>query len=426
MKGSITMNVKEVNRIAILEKVMKREIKQNRGASLLGISVRQIRRLVKKYRKDGAVGIIHKLRGVPSNHRGDPDILDTALMTIIKKYHDFSVTFAHEKLVELHNFPYSRETLRGAMIVANIWKPTRQSVPIVHTLRDRRPSEGELVQIDGSPHLWFEARGPSCTLLVYIDDATGKLLWLEFVVSETTNAYFLATRHYLEHHGKPLAFYSDKHGVFRVNTTKAGTAATDDSNGLTQFGIALKELAIKPIFANSPQAKGRVEKVNQTLQDRLVKELRLLDINTLTECNRFLPAFIEAFNQRFAVIPKSSINLHRPLTPQDSLGDILVQKHTRRLSKQLTLSYENQIYQIMTDRPTYAMRHATVIVQEDATGVVSIWYHQTNLNYRIIEKNPPSEIVDSKHINIVVNQTKERVWGKPSPTHPWKQAYLYW
>jgi len=312
------------------------------------------------------------------------------------------------------------------MMAAGLWKPTRQPTPIIHALRDRRASEGELVQVDGSPHPWFENRAPSCTLLVYIDDATGKLLHLAFAPSETTNAYFAATQMYLVTHGKPLAFYVDRHGVFRVNTTRALTARVEDSNGKTQFGRAMDELGIELIFANSPQAKGRVEKVNQTLQDRLVKELRLNGINTMEEGNRFLPTFIAAFNRKFAVVPRSSINLHRPLAPHDRLEDILVQEHRRRLSKQLTLSYGNRIYQIQTDRPTYAMRHAAVTVQEDAKGVISIRYHGTPLAHRIIERNPKSEIVDSKHVNMVVDRMKEQVYAKPPATHPWRQPQLYW
>ena len=423
---NLHMSVKEVNRISILDQLKRKAMKQKKAAHILGISVRQVRRLLRAYRRDGVKALVHKLRGIPSNNQADPAVLDAALTVIKTRYTDFSVTLAHEKLTERHGFPYSRETLRSAMMAVGLWTPKRKPNPVIHELRSRRASEGELVQVDGSPHHWFEDRGPSCTLLVYIDDATGKLLHLSFAKSETTNAYFVATREYLTNNGKPLAFYLDRHGVFRVNTTKALSARVEDSNGKTQFGRAMDELGIELIFANSPQAKGRVEKVNQTLQDRLVKELRLQGINTMEEGNRFLPTFINAFNRRFAVVPKSPVNLHRPLASQDILEDILVQKHIRRLSKQLTLSYESRIYQITTDRPTYAMRHAPVVVQEDAQGAVTIRYHETVLSYRIIERNPKSEIVDSKHINMAVDLVKERVWLKPSPTHPWKQPQLYW
>src|SRR3989304_4629443 len=246
----ITMSIKEINRVNILDRVKQKTMKQKKAAEILGISVRQVRRLVKTYRREGTVGLTHKLRGIPSNNKADARILDAAITTIKDRYHDFSVTLAHEKLTEFHHFPYSRETLRGTMMTSGLWKPVRHPTPVIHKLRERRASEGELVQLDGSPHDWFETRGPHCTLLVYIDDATGKLLHLLFVPSETTNAYFLATGGYLRIHGKPLAFYLDRHGVFRVNTTHALTARVEDSNGLTQFGRAMEKLNIKLIYAN--------------------------------------------------------------------------------------------------------------------------------------------------------------------------------
>ncbi|MBU2459686.1 ISNCY family transposase [Patescibacteria group bacterium] len=304
------MSVKEVNRVSILDQLKRKAMKQKKAAHVLGISVRQIRRLLKTYRREGTRGLVHKLRGIPSNNQAEAVILDRAIATVRERYHDFSVTLAHEKLTDHHGFPYSRETLRHAMMTVGLWTSTRQPIPVIHDLRDRRAAEGELVQVDGSPHAWFENRGPSCTLLVYIDDATGKLLHLAFAKSETTNAYFAATKEYLKKRGKPLALYVDRHGVFRVNATKALTARVEDSNGRTQFGRAMEELGIELIFANSPQAKGRVEKANQTLQDRLVKELRLQGIKSMEEGNRFLPKFIEEFNQKFSVVPKSPVNLH--------------------------------------------------------------------------------------------------------------------
>lgn len=265
MKGIIAMSTKEASRISVLEKLKTKHLKQGKAAQILGISVRQVRRLLGRYRRGGVAALTHHLRGIPSNNQADPKVLDAAIATIKDRYHDFTVTLSHEKLVARHAFPYSRETLRGAMMTVGIWTPKRQPAPVIHEMRERRASEGELVQADGSPHTWFEDRGPTCTLLVYIDDATSKLFHLELVESETTNAYFAATKRYLQHHGKPLALYVDRHGVFRVNTTKALSARVEDSNGLTQFGRAMEELGIKLIFAHSPQAKGRVERVNQTL-----------------------------------------------------------------------------------------------------------------------------------------------------------------
>lgn len=427
MKEIIAMSNKEANRISVLEKLKTKEMKQKAAARILGLSVRQIRRLVKRFRKDGVAGITHQLRGVPGNRQVNTTVLDAAMVTIKKRYPDFSVTLAHEKLAHHHGFPYSRETLRCALIRADLWHSTRQSAPIIHLMRERRASEGELVQLDGSAHAWFEDRGEACTLLVYIDDATGKLLHLEFVESETTRAYFGATRRYLERHGKPLAFYNDRHGVFRVNTTKALSSRVEDSNGLTQFGRAMEELGITLLFAHSPQAKGRVERVNQTLQDRLVKELRLQGLSSIAEANRFLPAFMEEFNQQFAVLPKSPVNAHRPVGTKDDLDAILVEKHIRTLSSTLTLSFGNRIYQITTDKPTYAMRHASVTVMVDQSGSISIRYKNRTLVYRTVEKQHRTEIVDTKLVNVAIDAlVPARVWARPAPTHPWKQPQLYW
>jgi len=311
------------------------------------------------------------------------------------------------------------------MAEAGLWKAKKQRVPKVYQQRPRRACEGELIQVDGSPFAWFEKRGPECTLLVFIDDATGKLEHLMFAQSESTQAYFEATKHYLLAHGKPLAFYCDKHGVFRVNTRRGGTSDTKDSNGLTQFGRAMAELRIEPIFADTPQAKGRVEKVNRTLQDRLVKELRLMGKNTLAEGNDYLPEFTQDFNRRFAVEPKSQEDVHRPLLPTENLDQILIKKYTRILSKNLELQYKNVLYQIQTNRPTYALRNAPVIVTEDYLGKVKIYYKNQRLTYRIRKRQPKSEIVDSKRLNSKVFEIKKQL-GKegvrwtPPLNHPWR------
>lgn len=430
MRELMIMSTMETERIPILDRLMKKEIRQRQAAKLLRLSVRQIRRLVKKYKHEGAVGLVHTLRGKESNRRIEKSVINKAIEVIREKYSDFGPTLAHEKLVENHNITFSRETLRQAMIKEEIWKRKQRRMVILHQLRERREALGELVQVDGSPHDWFEGRSPCCTLLVFIDDATGKLLRLEFAESESTASYLLAVKHYLKKNGKPLVFYVDKHGVFRVNTTKAGTAGTEDANGVTQFGRAMRELSIEVIFANSAEAKGRVERVNQTLQDRLVKELRLKGISTIEEANIYLPEFMEMFNRKFAVVPKSPVNMHRPLLSTEKLENILCQKYTRILSRQLTLSYGNKIYQIQTNRPTYAMRYAPVVVKEDVEGNIAIFYKNQPLAYTIFHKQPKTEIADSKQLNIIVDRIAQRTgiintvaetpWIPPKD-HPWRQ-----
>lgn len=430
MKEIVTMSTKEVERVSVLNRLMKKEIKQRHAAQMLHISTRQIRTLVKRYKRDGVQGIIHKLRGIPGNRKIDTSKINQAITAIKANYADFGPTFAHEKLIEYHGITFSRETLRKAMINEGLWKGKQRKVVIVHQLRERRGSLGELVQADGSPHDWFEGRAPKCTLLVFIDDATGKLLWLEFVKSESTAAYFSALRQYLVNHGRPLILYVDKHGVFRINTTKGKSADTSDSNGLTQFGRAMEELSIECIFANSAEAKGRVERVNQTLQDRLVKEMRLKGICTIEAANVYVLEYMEVFNRKFSVIPKSPANMHRPLLAHHKLNDILCLKYTRILSKQLTVSYESKVYQIQTGRPLYAMRQAPVTIIEDMTGAISIWYKGKALSYTIFSQQPKQAVTDAKQLNLVVDQVIQNTksaamstkaqWVPPTD-HPWRR-----
>jgi len=256
---------------------------------------------------------------------------------------DFGPTLAAEALLERHGVKVSRETLRKWMVKDGLWLSRKQRRSF-HQPRLRRECLGELVQIDGSEHRWFEQRGEPCTLLVFIDDATSKLMQLRFVPSESTDSYFEALDGYLKTHGCPVAFYSDKHTVFRVNKPDA-----EGGSGMTQFGRALAELNIEILCANSSQAKGRVERANRTLQDRLVKELRLAGICDIASGNVFLPQFLEGFNERFAVPAQKSENLHRKLDVQASrLADILCHREQRHVSKQLSLSYDRK--QIILDR----------------------------------------------------------------------------
>lgn len=425
MKGHFIMSNKEANRVSMMEKLVKKEVKQERAAQILGLSTRQVRRLKRRYQQRGPAGLVHQSRGKPSHNRINQKEIDRAVEIIRTKYFDFGPTLAYEKLIENHKITFSVETLRKAVINAGLWQPKRRRKPRIHQMRERRSCEGELVQMDGSPHAWFEDRGPECNLLGYIDDATSKVKWLQFFVSETTQAYFKATGEYLKRHGKPLAFYSDKNSVFRINMTKGGTASVNDSQGLTQFGLAMKELGIELIPANTPQAKGRIERLYQTLQDRLVKELRLKGINTIEQANQYLPEFMVKFDLRFAVKPRDPVNVHRPLLLQDDLRKIFVFQYTRILSKNLTCQFENKLYQIKTKRPTYAMRHAPVLVRKDLEGKISIEYKGRKLGYTILKKQPKANVVSNKQINQVVERIKEEQQTKQTPwippaDHPWR------
>jgi len=294
----ITMSHKELDRLEIIQAVAGKQLKQLEAARRLGLSVRQVKRLVQRYRDEGAAGLVSRRRGRRANNALADGVRQAVLALVRKHYADFGPTLACEKLAERHGHLLSVETLRQWMIADGLWAPKRRRQARIHPRRPRRPCLGELVQIDGSPHDWFEGRGPRCTLIVFIDDATGRLMALRFAPAETTQAYMETLAQHLEQHGRPVALYSDKHSIFRVNRP-------DREGELTQFSRALKTLDIAPIHANSPQAKGRVERANQTLQDRLVKELRLRGIDDIDAANDFLPAFMADYNARFAVAPQT-------------------------------------------------------------------------------------------------------------------------
>src|SRR3954462_7184719 len=294
----------EFDRLEILLGVRSGRLRVADACELLGLKRRQVFRLLAGLKHGGAAGLVSKRRGRPSNNRLPEAYRDLALSLVRERYADFGPTLAAEKLAEVHGCMISRETLRGWMIAVGLWIDRRHRLPSPHQPRRRRDCLGELVQIDGSEHAWFENRGEMCTLLAFVDDAPSRLMQLRFVASESAFDYFRVTRDYLETHGKPVAFYSDKHGIFRVNSKDA-----IGGDGITQFGRALSELNIDIICANSPQAKGRVERAFGTLQDRLVKELRLADISTVEAANAWVPAFMADYNTRFGRAPENAKDL---------------------------------------------------------------------------------------------------------------------
>ena len=413
MDKLLTMSNKEITRLEAMQRIKDKRLTQKEAARMLDLSVRQIKRLYQAYKVQGAGGLVSQRRGKPSNNRLDADTQQKAIDLIYEHYHDFGPTLAHEKLTEKHQLRISRESVRKLMIAEGMWKAKRAKQPSAHQMRERRACFGELVQIDGSDHDWFEGRRPKCTLLVYIDDATGQLVELWFVPDETFFAYCEASRHYFERYGKPVAFYSDKHGIFRVNQPRP----LGQTSGLTQFGRAMQELDIQIVCANSPQAKGRVERANQTLQDRLVKELRLRGISDIQAANAYLPEFRDDFNRRFAVLPRSTHDAHRPLLRTDTLDLILTHQKTGTLSKNLTVQSNHVIYQIQSDRPDYTLRNAQVTVCENAHGEVTILYKNAPLPYSIYHQPArQAEVVDTKTLDHQIKLPKA-----PAANHPWRQ-----
>jgi len=409
----LTMSANELSRLEVMQRLEEKRLKQKEAAGMLGLTVRQIKRLVSKYRKHGAGGLISQRRGKPSNNQLKAAEKQKGLDLLKGKYKDFDPTLAHEKLVEVEGLKIGKESIRQMMIGEGLWKARKARKVTVHQMRERRAGFGELVQIDGSPHAWFEQRGPICTLLVAIDDATGKLLGLLFVEHESFHSYAALAQAYFERYGKPAAFYSDKHSIFRVNQPGVGV-----SQAVTQFGRAMQALETQILCADTPQAKGRVERVNQTLQDRLVKEMRLRGLSTMEQGNAYLPEFIEVFNQRFGVPPRSPHDAHRPLTQLENLEQILTWQEPRTVSKNLTVQFKKVVYQIQTDRPAYALRNAQITVCENAAGQVAIFYKSKPLEFTVFHRQEhQAEIVETKNLDRVLDN--QRFAHTPASNHPW-------
>lgn len=427
MERTITMSINELNKLEVFSKLKEKALTQMQAANILGVSCRQVRRLLKEYRKIGPQALISKKRGKPSNRQLSPGLKDLGLALIKEHYPDFGPTLAHEKLIEVHKLKISLGSVRKLMIANELWIDKKIKKTRIYQLRERRSREGELVQIDGSPHDWFEGRAPKCTLLHCVDDATGKIKAAFFSPTEDLWGYFDLMQIYLKTHGKPVALYSDKHSVFRVNRPEALTG-----DGFTQFGRAMRELGTKMLFANSPQAKGRIERTNRVLQDRLVKEFRLNKISTIEEANAFLPTFLEDYNRRFAVVPKDPRNAHKTPSQEQNLDLIFTIQEFRQLSKNLIFQYQNVHYQIQTDRQTYALRKARVTVREKKDGSVEVFYKDKPLAFTTyIRQEKQGEIVDSKNLNAILDDLQKRQEApkpkqKPPHNHPWRRMPRKW
>ena len=404
--GLIAMSERDLQRIEVLSKVVAGRMTMVSAAYVLDLSERQVRRLLERIRTGGAASIRHKATGRPSNNRISDGVRDYAVTLVRECYADFGPTLAAEKLAERDGLRVSRETVRGWMSDAGLWLSRKQRRTF-HQPRLRREAYGELVQIDGSDHRWFEDRGPPCSLLVFVDDATGRLMQLRFVRSESAFTYFEALELYLKRHGAPIAFYSDKHSVFRVAKKDA-----KGGQGMTQFGRGLCELNIEILCANSSQAKGRVERMNRTLQDRLVKELRLSGIDTMEAGNAFLPDFVENYNARFAIIPARPDDLHRPMSlAPDRLNEILCKREQRYVGSQLTFSFERKRIMLAETEVTRGLVGRYVETYAYADGRLDVRWKGFSLPYSVFDKDQRvthAAIIENKRLGDVLAYIKER------------------
>ena len=397
IEGILGMNGSERDRAFVVRQACEGGLSQVEASERLGICVRQFKRLVRRWRTDGDAGLISRQRGRASNNVLPPAKRERIAALLQEKYPDFGPTLAVEKLAELDGIRVSAETVRRMQIGLGLWKPKRRRARRVFQLRQRRPRFGELIQIDGSPHDWFEGRAPRCTLIVFIDDATNRLTALRFAPAETTRAYLETLRRQVLAHGRPLAVYSDRHGIFRVN---AKDAASGD--GKTEFGRVVERLQIASIQASTPQAKGRVERANQTLQDRLVKEMRLQGVDSIEAANAFAPTFIAAWDKKFAVPPGNDIDAHRPWTrTENALDDILARREERTLSKALTFRAAGTMYCVKTPGPGTALRGARVTLHHFVGGGMTVHYKDRILPATAFGSYPvPDPAEDEKTIDV--------------------------
>ena len=395
-RGLLAMSASERERSHVMRALSKGLLLQREAGERLGLSVRQVKRLLRAFRANGDAGLISRQRGRRSPLRMEGSRRARIEELLRSKYPDFGATLAAEKLRELNGIDVSRETVRRIQLDLGLARARRRRSARVHSPRERRPRFGELIQIDGSPHDWFEGRGPRCALIVFIDDATGRLTALRFAPAETTKAYLAALRAHVLAHDVPLALYSDRHGIFRINAKEAA-----NGDGHTEFGRVAERLRIELIQATTPQAKGRVERANQTLQDRLIKEMRLRAISDIAGAQAFAPEFVETWNAKFAKPPLDEADAHRPWTKGvEALDEALARREERTLSKALTFSVGGKLYCVKTNGPGTALRGARVRLLHFQDGSMRVDYKNRSLPYTHFKTNPgPDSAEDEKTLD---------------------------
>lgn len=414
----ITMTEKELTRYDIIKKLMAKEIKAKEASKLLDISIRQVKRLKVKVRGKGAEGLIHGNRGKDSNRKIKEEIIEKIVKTIKGKYSDFGPTFAREKLKENHEIEIGKETLRQVMIGKNLWIPKpRKETSQYHSWRPRKECFGEMEQFDGSYHKWFEDRNGEICLLLAIDDATGDITRAKFDENEGVKAVFGFWLEYFGKNGLPMSIYLDKFSTYKINHP----SAIDNKELMTQFQRAANGVGVKLISAHSPEAKGRVERVFKTLQDRLVKELRLAGISTIKEANEFLKEYIPRFNKQFSVIPRSKTNLHK--APDEKLKEKLPRifsiQSERKVGGDYTVMFKNRFFQLAEIQPTTVYKKDTVIVEEHMNGELKISLKDHYLNWQELPERPKRQII------LLPALTRTKSSWKPPENHPWRKQFFF-
>src|SRR4030043_895478 len=404
----IIMRQKELKRLHVIHKVMEGELTQVEAAEILTLSERQIGRIVKGIREEGDKGIQHRSRGKESRRRLPKRLKDRVVELYLQRYKGFGPTFTAEKVFEIDAIDLSKETVRKWLIEAGQWQRGRK--PRTHRQwRERKWHCGEMVQMDGSHHDWFEGRRPKCVLMGYIDDATGRI-FCRYHEYERTIPAMDSFKRYIRKYGIPMSVYFDKHTTYK---SPAEPSIEDEINGtepLSEFGRALRELGVNLIHAHSPQAKGRVERMFNTLQDRLVKEMTLRGINTIEEANQYLKGYLSSHNKRFAVKPKEQNDLHRDIPKGLNLDRTLCIRTERTLRNDSTIAHNGKLYQIQE-----AVKSKKVLVQERVNGTMLITHNDVSLKFKELTTRPEKQ------------QKPERILRKrkghtPSVDHPWRKS----
>lgn len=420
---TITMTEEEVFRFEIINGLIQKEITVGKAMISLDLSKRQIKRLRKRVREQGTEGVIHKGRGKRSN-RKTSDETRAKIDTLLKeKYKDFGPTFAAEKLRDDHGIALSKETARAMMIELGLRKTRhRKSNGEYRAWRSRKDYFGEMEQFDGSYHKWFEERNGEHCLLASIDDATGKITKAVFAKNEGVEEVSRFWKEYVEALGKPVSVYLDKFSTYKVNHANA----SDNHELMTQFQRMTQRIGIKLITAHSPEAKGRIERLFKTLQDRLVKEMRLLAISEPEAGNKFLKdVFIPKFNEQFGVVSAQEGDVHRPLSAneKENLPSLFSIQKTRVISNDFCIQYENQWIQLEKEQPTLVCRKDVVVIEKTIDGTLLVKFREKYLRFKLLPERPQKRIEKITAL-APAPLIRESMQRKPAENHPWRNSFL--
>jgi len=415
-----TMSTKEIKRYDVIKKLINKELNGSEAAEVLRLSVRQTKRLKVKVRERGAAGLVHGSRGKAGNRKIPDQEKQKIIKLIHQHYFDFKPGFAAEKLAEKHHIIRDPKTIRQIMIEEGWWKPKQKKKTIHRSWRQRKANFGEMIQFDGSYEHWLENRGGTgeMCLLAAIDDATGIVTKAKFGPDEGVFPVFNFWQEYIAANGKPYSIYVDKFSTYKMNQR----VAIENHDTKTQFERAMRELNIEPITAHSSEAKGRVERLFKTLQDRLIKEFRLANISTLAEANEFLEkVFLLKFNARFSVEPRAKTNLHKKLNQTEikKLEAVFSRQYQRTVRSDFTVSFNNQWYQLTKDQPVTICKQDIIIVEQRLDNLIYFRLRDKYLNYELLPERPKKL---NKNITWVIAANQPRQYPKPAANHPWRKA----